>query len=77
MRTYFPNFDLEVNFMSDIEAQIDLCDNGKLCVDYDKIQLDSKDNYLEYEDSVIVNISALYLLISSIFSLFTNTSRAK
>lgn len=61
MRTYFPNFDLEVNFMSDIEAQIDLCDNGKLCVDYDKIQLDSKDNYLEYEDSVIVNISALSL----------------
>lgn len=61
MRSYFPNYDVEMNFKSDIEAQIELCDNGKLCVDYDKLLLDEKDNYLKYEDSVIVNVSALSL----------------
>lgn len=61
MRTYFPEYDLEMNFKGDIEAQIELCDNGKLCVDYDKIAIDSKDNYLKYEESVIVNISAMSL----------------
>lgn len=61
MRDYFGNYDLEMNFRSDIEAQIELCDNGKLCVDYDKIAIDDKNNYLKYEDSIIVNISALSL----------------
>lgn len=58
MRDYFGKYDLEMNFRSDIEAQIEMCDNGKLCVDYDKIIIDDKDNYLTYKDSVIVNISA-------------------
>ena len=61
MRDYFGKYDLEMNFCSDIEAQIEMCDNGKLCVDYDKIIIDDKDNYLTYKDSVIVNISALSL----------------
>ena len=61
MRDYFGKYDLEMNFRSDIEAQIELCDNGKLCVDYDKITIDDKNNYLKYEDSIIVNISALSL----------------
>lgn len=61
MRDYFGKYDLEMNFRSDIEAQIEMCDNGKLCVDYDKIIIDDKDNYLTYKDSVIVNISALSL----------------
>lgn len=61
MRDYFGKYDLEMNFRSDIEAQIELCDNGKLCVDYDKIMIDDKNNYLKYEDSIIVNISALSL----------------
>lgn len=61
MRDYFGKYDLEMNFRSDIEAQIELCDNGKLCVDYDKIAIDDKNNYLKYEDSIIVNISALSL----------------
>lgn len=61
MRDYFEKYDLEMNFRSDIEAQIEMCDNGKLCVDYDKIIIDDKDNYLTYKDSVIVNISALSL----------------
>ena len=61
MRDYFSKYDLEMNFQSDIEAQIELCDNGKLCVDYDKIAIDDKNNYLKYEDSIIVNISALSL----------------
>lgn len=61
MRTYFNKYDFEMNFKSDIEAQIELCENGKLCVDYDKIEIDQKDNFLKYEDSIIVNISALSL----------------
>ena len=61
MRDYFGKYDLEMNFRSDIEAQIELCDNGKLCVDYDKIAIDDKNNYLKYEDSIIVNISAISL----------------
>ena len=56
--SYFSGYDLELCFKNDIEAQIELCDNGKLCVDYDKIKIDKRDNYLEYEESVIVNISA-------------------
>lgn len=54
----FKSYSLEMNFRADIEAQIETIDNGKLCVDYDKLELDRKDNYLRYEDSVIVNISA-------------------
>ena len=54
----FKSYSLEMNFRADIEAQIETVDNGKLCVDYDKLELDCKDNYLRYEDSVIVNISA-------------------
>lgn len=54
----FQKYDLEMNFRSDIETQIETVDNGKLCVDYDELELDSKNNYLRYADSVIVNISA-------------------
>lgn len=52
------NYELEMNFRSDIEEQIESIDNGKLCVDNDKIEIDEKDNFLRYKDSVIVNISA-------------------
>ena len=61
MRDYFGKYDLEMNFRSEIEAQIELCDNGKLCVDYEKIAIDERNNYLRDEDSIIVNISALSL----------------
>ena len=54
----FKSYELEMNFRADIEAQIETIDNGKLCVDYDKLELDRKDNCLSYENSVIVNISA-------------------
>lgn len=54
----FAQYELEMDFGTDIEAQIETVDNGKLCVDYDKLEIDRKDNYLEYEDSIIVNISA-------------------
>ena len=57
--SYFNDFDeITLNFRDDIEAQIELCDNGKLCVEYDKLIIDLKDNYLKYNDSVIVNASA-------------------
>ncbi len=58
MHEYFKTYELEMNFKSDIESQIELCDNGKLCVDYDKLLIDNRDNYLQYEDSIIVNVSA-------------------
>lgn len=61
INTIFKDYDVELNFAQDIETQIEICDNGKLFVDYDKINIDRKDNYLEYNDSVIVNISALSL----------------
>ena len=57
--SHFQDFDdIVLNYKDDIEAQIEQCDNGKLCVEYDKLIIDAKDNYLKYEDSVIVNISA-------------------
>lgn len=61
MHSYFDKYDLDMIYRSDIESQIELCDNGKLCVDFDKLKIDDKNNYLKYEDSIIVNISALSL----------------
>lgn len=51
-------YELEMNFRSDIESQIEIIVNGKLFVDYDKLEIDKKDNVLYYDDSIIVNISA-------------------
>lgn len=58
MNSYFEKYDFEMNFRSDIESQIELCNSGKVSVDYDKISIDDKNNYLKYENSIIVNISA-------------------
>lgn len=58
---FFKSYDIEFNFRSDIESQIETVDNGKLCVEYDKLELDKPDNFLKYEESVIVNISAVSL----------------
>lgn len=57
-KTYFTKYDLELNFRTEVESQIELCNNGKLFVDRDKLVLDKENNYLQYEDSIIVNISA-------------------
>lgn len=54
----FSSYDLELNFQSDIEAQIETIDSGKLLVDFDKLEIDRPNNCLQYEESVIVNISA-------------------
>ena len=61
MRNALPEYLCEINCSADIESEIEICENGNLSVDFDKLALDRKDNYLEYEDSVIVNISALSL----------------
>lgn len=58
MRNALSEYECEINCGADIESEIEICENGNLSVDYDKLKLDKKDNYLEYEDSVIVNISA-------------------
>ena len=54
----FRSYDLEFYFRADIEAQVEIVDSGKLYADYGVLRLDRRDNYLEYEDSAIVNISA-------------------
>lgn len=61
MRNALPDYECEICCGLDIESEIEMCENGNLCIDYDKLRLDKKDNYLEYEESVIVNISALSL----------------
>lgn len=58
MRTALTEYSCEINCGADIESEIEICENGNLSVDFDKLRLDKKDNYLEYEDSVIVNVSA-------------------
>jgi hypothetical protein len=58
MSSHAPNYDTEFDFKDDIETQIGLCESGKLCVDYDKLEIDDKNNCLKYEDSIIVNVSA-------------------
>lgn len=56
----FQTFPYEVEFIygKDIEDQIEICDNGKTCVESDKLIIDSKNNILHFGGSVIVNISA-------------------
>lgn len=58
-RAHFHNYEVEFSFRDDIEAQIELVDNGHNYVDYDQLRLDRANNFLEYEDNAaIVNISA-------------------
>lgn len=58
VQSYFPDFDVELNFSDDIQSQIELSENGKTVVEYDELDLDEPDNALHYEDSIIVNVSA-------------------
>lgn len=58
VESIFKSYDLEMNFQSDIEAQIETIDSGKLSVDFDKLELDRPNNCLQYEESVVVNVSA-------------------
>lgn len=53
--------DVEYALGNDIEQQIEFCENQKLCVDNDKLILDRSGNCLEYNGSIIVNVSALSL----------------
>lgn len=52
------HYNVDFQFGDDIAQQIESCDNQKLCVDQDKLIIDAKDNFLQYKESVIVNISA-------------------
>lgn len=58
---FLENYSVELNFKNDIEQQIQLCENDSSYVESGKLKLDKVNNYLEYEDSVIVNVSALDL----------------
>ena len=58
VQDYFPGYDVELYFRDDIIAQIDSVENCNEYVEKDSLVLDKPDNYLEYEDSIIVNISA-------------------
>ncbi len=55
------DYDIEILFNSDIKEQIEFCESAKPFVDRDYLEIDDSNNYLKYEDSVIVNISALSL----------------
>ena len=52
------DYDVQFAFRDDIVDQIDMVDNGQSYVDYDTLEIDAPKNFLKYEDSVIVNISA-------------------
>lgn len=58
VQEYFPEFDVELYFGDDIIAQIDSVENCSEYVENDTLMLDKSNNYLEYEDSIIVNVSA-------------------
>lgn len=61
------NYPVELLFKSDIAGQIQSIDSGKVCVEYDELDLDKANNCLKYinpnsqNESVMVNISALSL----------------
>lgn len=61
MQDYFSSYDYELSCRSDIETQVETCESGNVSVGYDKLTIDEAGNCLKYEDSVIVNISALSL----------------
>lgn len=61
IREIFSEYDVEILFNSDIKEQIEFCESAKPFVDNDYLEIDDGNNYLKYEDSVIVNISALSL----------------
>lgn len=57
-KKYFESLDLDMYFQSDISDQIESVDNEKLLVESGTLKIDDPDNYLAYQESVIVNISA-------------------
>lgn len=60
-------YQVELLFKSDISGQVQSIDSGKVCVEYDELELDKANNCLKYinpnsqNESVMVNISALSL----------------
>lgn len=58
IRNNFHNYSIDIDFRSDINDQIDMIDNAQAYVDHDELLIDKTNNYLEYEDSIIVNVSA-------------------
>ena len=54
-------YNIELNLYNEIQTQIETVDSGKLCVDYDQLEIDRPNNCLRYEESIIVNISAMSL----------------
>ena len=54
----FDPYEFEINFQQDISEQIEGVDNEKLFIESGKLEIDARDNYLKYQNSVIVNISA-------------------
>ena len=58
VKQYFPDFEIELNYLDDIQAQIDLIENSKSVVEEDQLTLDQSNNMLKYDNSIIVNISA-------------------
>lgn len=56
------NFQVELIFCRDFLDHISLVESGNKSVPSDKIEIDKVDNYLQYEDSIIVNMSSKSLI---------------
>lgn len=52
------NLDVAIYWGDEVEGQIKLCEEQKMYVEHDKLDIDKPNNCLEYEDSVILNVSA-------------------
>lgn len=61
IRSHFKSLDIEIKFCSDITAQIKMVDTPAPYVKTGELTIDRSGNCLRYEDSAIVNISALSL----------------
>lgn len=58
----FPDFyDISINYGNDVKAEIESINNSRDNIEYDELIIDKPNDSLKYEDSVIVNISAMSL----------------
>ena len=52
------DFDVEFVFGKDIVKQIEFCNKDKQTIDFETLIIEGADNYLSYQDSVVLNLSA-------------------
>jgi hypothetical protein len=56
---YFVDFEeIVLNFQDDIKAEVEVVENGTKWVEYGELEVDEPNNFLAYEESMILNVSA-------------------